>query len=89
MKKLFLSLAFAASALSLASFQANGSNSTMPDASATRHTRSCKVLVQRMDASPSANTWRNRIRTWKCRNDLSPDTAETTAILRELNDERP
>jgi hypothetical protein len=38
-----------------------------------------------MERSPSANTWRNRMLTWRCRDDLSPDTPETTALLRDMD----
>lgn len=85
MKKLTLSLACAAGAMAIASFQANGSSTAPRHVMAEREGNACKALVQKMELSPAANTWRNRMRTWKCRDDLSPDTPETTALLRELN----
>lgn len=50
----------------------------------TSQMKACKLLVQKMERSSSANNWHNRVRTIKCRDDLSPDSAETAAILREL-----
>lgn len=85
MRKLTLSLAFAASAIAMAAMQANGSNTSSPKASQPRDLQACKLLVQKMENSPADNTWRNRLRTWKCRDDLSPDTEETAARLKELD----
>lgn len=83
MRKLTLSLAFAASAIAMAAMQANGSNTSVPKATPPRDLQACKVLVRKMEISPSADTWRNRLRTWKCRDDLSPDTSETAALREE------
>lgn len=69
----------------MASMQANGSGTSSPKTIAARDARACKVLVQKMERSPSANTWRNRMLTWRCRDDLSPDTPETTALLRDMD----
>jgi hypothetical protein len=85
MRRLTLSLAFAASAIAMASMQANGSYTSSPKIIPARDARACKVLVKRMERSPSANTWRNRILTWKCRHDLSHETPETTALIREMD----
>lgn len=88
MRKLTLSLAFAASAIAMAAMQANGSNTSVPKAVTPRDLQACKFLVRKMERSAAENTWRNRVRTWKCRDDLSPDTAETEALGMELDDER-
>lgn len=85
MTKLTLSLAFAASAVAMVSMQAKGAGTSSSKAMAAHDTRTCKVLVQKMERSTSANTWLNRMRTWKCRDDLSPDTPETAALLQEIH----
>lgn len=75
MRKFALSLAFAASAISMASLTANGTNTSPPKNAPPRDLQACRVLVQKMEKAPSENTWRNRVRTWKCRDDLLPETA--------------
>ena len=84
MRKFFLLFTLAASTVSFASVQSTGSNAPIRDVAVDRGMRTCNALVQKMDKSPSENTLRNRIRTWKCRDDLSPDTPETLALLREI-----
>jgi len=81
MRKLSLSLAFAVSAVVLASIQAHGSGTLLPKIIPNPEARACKALVQEMERSPFADTWR----TWKCRYDRSPDTAETTTLLQEID----
>jgi hypothetical protein len=85
MRKITLSLAFAASAVTMASMQAEGSGTSSLKTIVARDARACQVLVQKMERSPSANNWLNRMRTWKCRDDLSPDTPDTAALLQEMD----
>jgi hypothetical protein len=85
MRKLILSLAFAASTTAMASIQANGSSSPSTTFSDARGLQACKVLVKKMERSATANTWRNRLLTSRCRADLSPDTPTVTALLKEIN----
>lgn len=85
MRKFLLSLAFAASVTVVAAMQANGSGTSSPNNIPPGDLLACRFLVQKMEKSPSANTWRNRLRTWKCRDDLSPGTPKTTALLKELD----
>ena len=82
MKKLFLLLALATSTLATVSMQTNGARSSSGDISSARDIRTCKALVQKMERSPSSNSWLNRVRTWKCRGNLSPDN-EATALVEE------
>jgi hypothetical protein len=84
MRKVTLSLAFAASAVAMAAIQANGTSTSPPGVIADRGARACKALVQKMERSAAADTWRNRIRTWKCRDDLSVDKSQLEAV-RELD----
>ena len=83
MRTLSLLLAVAASVIAVASLQANGFNTPSNDVRSSRDLRACKVLVQKMELSPSEDTWRNRLRTWKCRDDLSPDSRATAVVLTE------
>ena len=85
MRKLTLSLAFAASAIAMAAMQANGSNTSAPDLAPARDLKGCKALLQKMKSSVAEGTWRNRLRTWQCRGDFLPDTAETAAFRKELD----
>lgn len=83
MRKFVLLFALAAGTAALASIQGSYSISLSHDVAFDRAMRSCKALVQKMDQSPYENTLRNRIRTWKCRDELSPDTPKAMALLRE------
>lgn len=82
MKKLSFLLALVASVLAMASLQA-GSNPSTTDISPARDLRTCRALLQKMERSASMNTWRNRVRSWKCRDDLSPVSSESIAASRE------
>ena len=79
MKKPTMSLAFAASVLALAAIQANGTNTSPPRLITDHGARACRALVQKMEKTPSANTWRNRMRTWKCRDEFVVGAIEVEA----------
>lgn len=84
MKKFFVSLTFAAGVTAIAAIQANGSNSSPPKSAQVKDFRACKVLIKKMERSPSANTWRNRLRTWKCRGNHNSKIATADALRKEL-----
>jgi hypothetical protein len=79
MRTFLILLALAASTMAMASMQSvDPTQRTLHQSS--RETRTCKALLQKMERSPGQNTWRNRMRTWKCRDHVMPDSngAETT-----------
>ena len=80
MKKLTVLIALAASVFATASMDTNGSREQSDSITLARDVRTCRALVQKMERSASSNSWLNRVRTWKCRDDLSPDAAATASI---------
>lgn len=84
MRTFLILLALAASTMAMASMQAVDPTQHMLDKS-SRETRSCKALLQKMERSPSQNTWRNRMRTWKCRDHVLPDSDEAETTLRGID----
>lgn len=69
MKKFLLLLALAGSATTLASMQAVGSIPAAPAKTAAdlREARACAALLKKIARSAEADTWRNRIRAWTCK----------------------
>jgi len=69
MKKFLTLLALAASVTTMASMNAPGSGSTSTPilAAGLLEARTCDALVKKMSHSRDADTWRNRMRVWTCR----------------------
>jgi len=76
MKKITMTLAFAASVLAVSALQAPGQRSaeTRNVEAQGRQARACGVLQRKMAKSPTQDNWRNRIAFWTCsKGGLSPD----------------
>ena len=68
MKKFLVLLTLVASVTITASMQAAGSSPVAKvDAADLREARACAILLKKMSESPEADTWRNRMRAWPCR----------------------
>jgi hypothetical protein len=83
MKKFLILLTLVVGVTTMASMKAAGSG-PVPKANVAadlREARACAVLLKKMSQSPAADTWRNRMRAWSCRQ--RSDTArERTAEAR-------
>ena len=80
MKKVLILLALAAGVATMASMKTAGSSPVFETnvAAGLREARACTVLLKKMSRSPDADTWRNRMRAWTCRQ--RSDAARAIAI---------
>lgn len=69
MKKFLVLLALTLGVTSMASMKATGSSPAADANTAAdrREGRACEILLKKMSQSPDADTWRNRMRAWHCR----------------------
>jgi len=72
MKKFLVLLALAASASAMASTKSTGPGD-IRSSTMTTDARACSILLRRMARSPGADTWRNRMRAWTCRQQVKGD----------------
>jgi len=67
-KKFLVLLALVVGVTAIPAMKATGSSPASKAAVAAdrREARACEVLLRKMSQSPSADTWRNRMRAWPC-----------------------